>query len=107
MLLYHEEQQDALCGVHALNALAQGPLFDAPGLARIAKELDAAETALLGGAKRPKGEHGHVDESGNFSSAVLDRALAGWGLALVRHRSSSPLSSPRPSPTCSTKKSTG
>jgi ataxin-3 len=86
--LYHEPQRDALCGVHALNALAQGPLFDAQSLAGIARDLDAAELALLGPAGRASDEHGHVDDSGNFSSHVLDRALAAWGLALVRRRSS-------------------
>jgi len=33
--LYHERQQDALCGVHALNALVQGPLFSEVDLSEV------------------------------------------------------------------------
>jgi Ataxin-3 len=82
-LLYFEKQQAALCGVHALNTLLQGPYFNEIDLAEIAQHLDAMETALLGTAA---GEN--VDASGMFSTQVLAKALEVWGLGAV------PLGSP-------------
>ena len=47
-LLYHEKQVSLLCGVHALNALLQGPYFSAHDLGTIAQEFDEKERQLLG-----------------------------------------------------------
>jgi len=80
-LIYHERQRDQLCGVHALNALLQGPYFSAPDLSAIGLELDAAERSLLGGSTRPNASE-NVDESGNFSIQVLSKALDVFGLTL-------------------------
>ena len=44
--IYHEQQLSALCGVHALNNLLQGPYCGAGDLAAIAHDLDAAERDL-------------------------------------------------------------
>lgn len=80
-LIYHERQRDQLCGVHALNALLQGPYFSAPDLSAIGLELDATERSLLGGSTRPNASE-NVDESGNFSIQVLSKALDVFGLTL-------------------------
>ena len=45
--VYHEKQVSALCGVHALNNLLQGPYYGAGDLADVARALDARELALL------------------------------------------------------------
>ena len=45
--IYHEKQAAALCGVHCLNNLLQGPYLNAGVLADIAHELDAAERKLM------------------------------------------------------------
>jgi hypothetical protein len=48
--VYFEKQSnDRLCGVHCLNALLQGPYFDATMLAEIGLKLDDMERALYGG----------------------------------------------------------
>lgn len=49
-LVYFEKQSDdRLCGVHCLNALVQGPYFDAVMLSEIGLRLDEMERALVGG----------------------------------------------------------
>ena len=45
--IYHEKQLSALCGVHALNNLLQGPYYGAGDLADVARAIDARELALL------------------------------------------------------------
>lgn len=41
--IYHERQEAALCGQHALNNLVQGAVFTAQSLAETALELDQIE----------------------------------------------------------------
>ena len=41
--VYHERQQDLLCGQHALNNLIQDSLFSPEVLAQYAHKLDEAE----------------------------------------------------------------
>ena len=59
--LYHEQQLSALCGVHALNNLMQGPVCGAGDLAQIAHRLDEAERVrsapyqAQGGPSQPRG----------------------------------------------------
>eukprot|EP00310_Coccolithus_braarudii_P001859 CAMPEP_0183378040 /NCGR_PEP_ID=MMETSP0164_2-20130417/124663_1 /TAXON_ID=221442 /ORGANISM="Coccolithus pelagicus ssp braarudi, Strain PLY182g" /LENGTH=137 /DNA_ID=CAMNT_0025555577 /DNA_START=125 /DNA_END=534 /DNA_ORIENTATION=+ len=48
--MYHEQQLSALCGVHALNNLMQGPFFGAGDLGEIAARLDLLERELLDAA---------------------------------------------------------
>lgn len=48
--LYHERQEAALCGVHCLNTLLQGPCLSEWDLARAAHALDDAERALMASA---------------------------------------------------------
>ena len=81
--IYHEKQSAALCGVHCLNNLLQGPYTNAGALAEIAHELDAQERALMmsAGVDTPDAlryaasESINVDASGNFSITVLRTAL--------------------------------
>eukprot|EP00850_Spirogloea_muscicola_P006200 SM000029S10495 [mRNA] locus=s29:484483:485811:- [translate_table: standard] len=105
-LLYHERQEAALCAVHCLNALLQGPFFTEVDLAALAAELDARERAVMaeghgggtgndgdsgeaggGGGAAPAGlaaqETGNVAASGNFSIQVLSKALEVWSLQCV------------------------
>jgi ataxin-3 len=94
--LYHEPQAAALCGVHALNTLLQGPYIDEIQCAEIAQQLDAEEHALMAEAGMDSAEFlkfvaegsSNVDNSGMFSVQVLSKALEMWGLTLT------PLSSP-------------
>ncbi len=49
--VYFEKQgKDNLCGLHCINALLQGPIFDEVSLSQIAQALDKEEAELLGGA---------------------------------------------------------
>lgn len=45
--IYHERQQSAMCGLHALNNLVQSSCFSAPELNQIADHLDTVELDLL------------------------------------------------------------
>ena len=69
---YHTEQllrvqKGALCGVHCLNALLQGPCFSARGLANIARAFDEQETILMAqqGLDTPEFRQFFAEESGN------------------------------------------
>ena len=44
--IYHERQQAALCGQHALNNLLQRSVFSPNQLAQIAQQLDREELAM-------------------------------------------------------------
>jgi ataxin-3 len=100
--LYFERQQAALCGVHAVNALLQGPYFTEVELAEFARQLDAQERALLrhetsGSAASSFLSFGvplapqpvanlsgtNATESGMFSLQVLAQALKVWDLDLI------------------------
>mmetsp|Transcript_7872 Transcript_7872/g.23710 ORF Transcript_7872/g.23710 Transcript_7872/m.23710 type:complete len:429 (-) Transcript_7872:479-1765(-) len=89
--LYHEKQVAALCGVHCINTLLQGPIFSEVDLAHLAHELDALEKAVMqeGGltgedyAKFVSEESGNVAADGMFSIQVLSRALEVWGLSVT------------------------
>lgn len=94
--IYHESQTAALCGVHAINTLLQGPYVDEVVCADIAHQLDAQEHALMAEAGMESAEFlnfvaeesANVSASGMFSIQVLSKALEMWGLHLV------PLNSP-------------
>ena len=82
--LYHEQQLSALCGVHALNNLMQGPVFGAGDLASIAHGLDDAERALIDPAEAPLTQSHRIDvNTGDFAYEVLAKALEGQGAAFV------------------------
>lgn len=72
--IYHERQEALLCGQHALNNLAQAPLFTVDQLAEIARQLDALERGVMepSAVQQPSA---NIDEAGNFSIQVLKAAL--------------------------------
>jgi len=90
-LLYHEKQVAALCGVHCINALLQGPIFNEVDLAQIAHELDAMERAFMAEGGMTSDEYlrftaeesGNVAADGMFSIQVLSKALQVWGLHAI------------------------
>lgn len=78
--VYHERQQAALCGQHALNNLCQAPLFTPNDLKRIADRLDQQELSMFRPGsveyrQRLMEGSGNVDSYGNFSLQVLQQAL--------------------------------
>ncbi|GLC57851.1 hypothetical protein PLESTB_001280800 [Pleodorina starrii] len=81
-MLYHEKQVAALCGVHCLNTLLQGPYFNEIDLAQIAQGLDELERALVGEGGLGEAS-GNVAMDGMFSIQVLSRALESWGLQVT------------------------
>lgn len=85
--LYFEKQQSALCAVHAINTLLGGPYYTEFDLAQIALELDSLERSLLYAAgpdhSSSLSPSYNVDESGNFSIAVIEKALANFSLIMT------------------------
>lgn len=84
--IYHERQLGALCGVHCVNNLLQGPRFGPGDLAEIGVRLDKKERRLLGVEDQDISSC-NFDASadgGNFSIQVLSVALARAGLKLLR-----------------------
>mmetsp|Transcript_14897 Transcript_14897/g.24633 ORF Transcript_14897/g.24633 Transcript_14897/m.24633 type:complete len:339 (-) Transcript_14897:166-1182(-) len=84
--IYHERQEAALCGQHALNNLIQASVFTPGSLAEIALQLDDIELNYMaqnneGGVRskdyirRVNEGSGNVDAQGNFSIQVLRAAL--------------------------------
>lgn len=87
--VYHEKQEASLCARHCLNNLLQGPKYTEIDLMQIAEQVKQDEIKLLKATADPKDGGGdaalaqwlanegnaHVDEAGNFSLPVLERAL--------------------------------
>jgi ataxin-3 len=96
--IYHERQEAALCGQHALNNLVQASVFSPGSLSDIAHQLDEMELTYMannneGGVrskdyiKRLSEGSGNVDEQGNFSIEVLRAALMNqYGLEMPNIR---------------------
>jgi len=89
--VYFEKQESALCGVHCLNALLQGPFFTEIDLMVFGKELDESERTMMGEngydtndyLKFMQEDSGNVADNGNFSIQVLTKALHAKLLDLV------------------------
>jgi len=99
--IYHEKQEANLCARHCLNNLLQGPKFTEIDLMQIAEQISKDEAELIRGsavsdtrdedlsAWLSTEQNAHVDESGNFSLPVLERALNSlYGLRIIRWGSS-------------------
>jgi Ataxin-3 len=90
-LLYFEAQRAALCGVHALNTLLQGPYFSEWDLAAVGQSLDDRERKLMAEqgtntadyARFAAESSGNVAMDGNFSIQVLEEALTVFCLSCV------------------------
>jgi len=80
--IYHEKQIGALCAVHCVNNLVQGPMFDEVSLAEVAQHLDAQEQMLLGGGALSDG--GNVRADGFFNVQVIRAALENAGIEMER-----------------------
>ena len=81
--VYWEKQgKDRLCGLHSLNSLVQGPVFNESNLCAIAIELDQLEKSILEGAGVPvnatEGTN-NVADDGNYNVQVLAKALQNIG----------------------------
>jgi len=69
-----------LCGLHCINALLQGPIFDEVSLSQIAIDLDQEERVLLAGESASFfQESSNVANDGNYSIQVLSKALQQFG----------------------------
>lgn len=62
-------QEAALCGVHCVNSLLQGPFFSEWDLAKIAQDLDALERSLMAshGVNTPDFIKYAAEDSGNVA----------------------------------------
>jgi hypothetical protein len=65
-----------MCGVHSLNALVQGPVFDEWKMSKIGQKLDEEEQELLGGGSAGAKARFEMDKqnlrNGNTSSNVAN-----------------------------------
>lgn len=96
--IFHEKQEGYLCAQHCLNALLQGPYFDAVHLANFGHEMDEAERIRMAESGIDSEDYklfleqpsGNMDDSGYFSVQVISSALKVWGLELVPYNSTEP-----------------
>mmetsp|Transcript_5597 Transcript_5597/g.15091 ORF Transcript_5597/g.15091 Transcript_5597/m.15091 type:complete len:219 (-) Transcript_5597:84-740(-) len=100
LFLYHERQQHALCGMHAVNNLLQHPAVTQRQLRRIALRLNREERQLIerrrrmkclhavtcGGAGVRAEEPSNCSSVGDFSFQVLEAALQEHGVRLLPPR---------------------
>mmetsp|Transcript_165462 Transcript_165462/g.525935 ORF Transcript_165462/g.525935 Transcript_165462/m.525935 type:complete len:735 (-) Transcript_165462:136-2340(-) len=84
--LYHERQVGAMCALHCLNNLLQGPYFDETGLREVTKELDQQEQALTEGLGL---DEGNARTDGYFNVQVMQVLLARLGLEMELFRNPS------------------
>ena len=93
--VYHEPQQQQLCGLHALNAVLQGPYFVKEDLFAIARQIDDETRALLQqigpSAESCNNFEKNSNEKGNLSLQVLQIALGRYNIEMVHHQSDRPI----------------
>ncbi|KAK0084280.1 hypothetical protein PV325_007324 [Microctonus aethiopoides] len=96
--IFHEKQEGYLCAQHCLNALLQGPYFNAVDLANLAQQMDEEERIRMAESGIDSDEYRHfleqpsenMDDSGYFSVQVISSALKVWGLELIPYSSTEP-----------------
>jgi ataxin-3 len=76
--VYHERQQSAMCGQHALNNLLQGAYLTSANLHDFAHDL--SQRAKNEGFDEPASNH--YSDSGNYSVMVMTEALRHFNLEL-------------------------
>ena len=74
---FHETQRDALCALHSVNNILQGPFFTRKDFNHIARVLEKMVTA-----QHEKEEHGN--RAGWYTIEVITTALQDKGLRLIR-----------------------
>jgi ataxin-3 len=79
--LYHEQQEGAMCAVHAINNMLQDRVVTEIGLAQIGQQLDAAERAA--GATVVGEASNNVRADGFFGIQVIQNALTDMGLQMT------------------------
>merc|ERR1719502_143505 len=77
--IYHEKQVGALCAVHAMNNLLQGPIFEEWDLREEAQKLDREERRLMGGETM---DHGNARMDGFFNVQVIKVLLERMGYSM-------------------------
>ncbi|XP_011336870.1 ataxin-3 isoform X2 [Ooceraea biroi] len=96
--IFHEKQEGYLCAQHCLNALLQGPYFNAVDLANFGHQMDEEERIRMAESGVDSEDYklfleqpsGNMDDSGYFSVQVISSALKVWGLELVPYNSTEP-----------------
>ncbi|XP_015595693.1 ataxin-3 [Cephus cinctus] len=96
--VFHEKQEGYLCAQHCLNALLQGPYFNAVDLANLAHQMDEEERIRMAESGIDSEDYklfleqpsGNMDDSGYFSVQVISSALKVWGLELIPYNSTEP-----------------
>ncbi|XP_029172462.1 ataxin-3-like isoform X2 [Nylanderia fulva] len=96
--IFHEKQEGYLCAQHCLNALLQGPYFNAVDLASFGHQMDEEERIRMAESGVDSEDYklfleqpsGNMDDSGYFSVQVISSALKVWGLELIPYNSTEP-----------------
>ncbi|XP_012137897.1 ataxin-3 isoform X2 [Megachile rotundata] len=96
--IFHEKQEGFLCAQHCLNALLQGPYFNAVDLANFGQQMDEEERIRMAESGVDSEDYklfleqpsGNMDDSGYFSVQVISSALKVWGLELIPYNSTEP-----------------
>lgn len=96
--VFHEKQEGFLCAQHCLNALLQGPYYNAVDLASLAHQMDEEERIRMAESGVDSEDYklfleqpsGNMDDSGYFSVQVISSALKVWGLELIPYSSTEP-----------------
>ncbi|KOC67402.1 Ataxin-3, partial [Habropoda laboriosa] len=89
------QQEGFLCAQHCLNALLQGPYFNAVDLAIFGQQMDEEERLRMAESGVDSEDYklfleqpsGNMDDSGYFSVQVISSALKVWGLELIPYNS--------------------
>ena len=97
-VIFHEKQEGYLCAQHCLNALLQGPYYNAVDLAKFGQEMDEEERKRMAESGVDSEDYklfleqpsGNMDDSGYFSVQVISSALKVWGLELIPYNSTEP-----------------
>ena len=81
--IYWEKQgKDRMCGLHCLNSLVQGPLFNESSLFNIAQELDKIEKSIMEDAGIPSNAAegtNNISDDGNYNIQVLTKSIENIG----------------------------
>lgn len=78
--IYHEKQVAAMCAVHCVNNMLQGPVFQYADFGRVAQQLEREEARLLGGTGMNDG--GQMRADGFFNVQVIQHVLTSRGFLI-------------------------